>query len=424
MQQCTVEIFKSGWWQECCTVTLDNPATGRSGPSFISYNQDYLFDGKQAPSLLYRPQAARMALPCWPSFLLDLIPQGEGRQYLQEVLELEEAPESDWRMLLIGAINPVGQLRVREAVDAYWERMRQLDLKWVTQGFSTADVLSRSEGFVEHFDAHGLFTGGATSVQGMAPKFLLTQGKDSLWYADATLPDDKAAKHYILKFSRARNMADWVILKHEAAYMRLAHEMGLFVAELPEWKNDMLFVPRFDRSVMPERVIRHQQESLASLSALVDPLAVPTHNLMLKTLRLVVDDPYQATLEYIRRDVMNLALGNTDNGPYNIAVQTVNGEIRLTPLYDFAPTYLETDNAGRALEWVNENGDEISNWADVLRALPLSPEEKDKLRGELRAFGERMAALETLMEAHGVSNDIMTDRYYGIQNQRWQLREL
>ncbi|MDL2284273.1 HipA domain-containing protein [Oxalobacter sp. OttesenSCG-928-P03] len=422
--QCTIEIFKGGWWQECCTITVEDPSAGFTAPSTISYNPDYLFEGRFAPSLRYRPAPGVVELPHWPAFLTDLIPQGDGRQYLQDVLELPDDPGSDWRFLLMGPINPVGQIRVREAADAYRERMRQLDPKWSEQGFTTEEVLSRSEAFTEHFDAHGIFSSGATSIQGLAPKLLLTQGKDGLWYADATLPDSQAARHVILKLSRARNLADWTILRHEAIYMRLAREMGLHVGELPEWKNDMLFVPRFDRTVTPDRVIRHHQESLASLAMLFDPQAPATHNSMLEILRQFVSDPHQATLEYLRRDIMNLALGNTDNTPYNTAIQTVNGEVRLTPLYDFAPMYLDTDDLSRTLEWVDENGNEITNWADVLHSLPFSNAEKDVLRRELRAFGQQMEKLESLMQAFGMSDDIMTDRYYGIQNQRWQLGEL
>ncbi|NLC23329.1 MAG: HipA domain-containing protein [Oxalobacter sp.] len=423
--QCTIEIFKNNWWQECCTVTVDDIAVGRNSPSVTTFHPDYLFEGRQAPSLRFSPQSTSLELPHWPSFLLDLIPQGDGRQYLQEVLELSDGPEADWRMLLTGAINPVGQIRVREAADAYKVRMRQLDPKWWEQGFTTEEVLSRSDAFAEHFDAHGIFSAGATSVQGLAPKLLLVQGKDGLWYADATLPDSRVARHVILKLSRARNMADWTILQHEAAYMRLARDMGLFTTgDMPEWKNDMLFVPRFDRFVTSGRVIRHQQESMVSLAGLIDPETGVTHNRILETLRQYVSDPHQATLEYLRRDIMNLALGNTDNSPYNTAVQTVNGQTRLTPLYDFAPMYLDRDDISRTLEWVDENGNELANWADILNALPFSDAEKTALRNELRTFGQRMEKLEALMAQHGVSDDIMTDRYYSIQNQCWQLREL
>lgn len=420
---CTIDIFEDGKWQPCCTVTVSEPDTGKTGRAVLSFCMGISHEGRYAPSLRYFPQPGTQELPQWPSFLLDLIPQGEGRQYLHEVLSLSGGPESDWPMLLTGAINPVGKIRVREALAAYQERIRQLDVKWSQRGFTTEEVLSRSDDFVAYFDAHGVFTSGATSVQGKTPKLLLTQGKDGLWYADATLPDERAARHYIVKMPRAGSRMDKNILRHEALYMRLAQDMGLFVAELPQWREDVLFVPRFDRSVAGNQVMRHAQESLVSLAGLIDPEET-THNLVLETLRQFVASPCQATLEYIRRDVMNLAMGNMDSDPYNTAVQTIHNEVRLSPLYDFSPTYLDGDGASCSLKWVNDDGNEVKNWADILEALPFPQEEKSALRRELRAFGKRMENLEKLIEQYGISDDIAMDRYYGVRNQCWQLGEL
>lgn len=420
---CTIDIFEDGKWQPCCTVTVPDPDAGKAGKAILSFHMGISHESRYAPSLRYFPQQGTQELPHWPSFLLDLIPQGEGRQYLHEVFSLSDEPESDWPMLLAGAVNPVGKIRVREAMDAYQERIRQLDLKWSQRGFTIEEVLSHSDDFIAYFDGHGVFTSGATSVQGKTPKLLLTQGKDGLWYADATLPDEKAARHYIVKIPQAGNRVDKNILRHEALYMRLARDMGLFVAELPRWREDMLFVPRFDRAVAKNQVVRHAQESLVSLAGQI-ALKEMTHNLMLETLRQFVASPYQATLEYIRRDMMNLAMGNMDGDLYNTAVQTIQGEVRLSPLYDFAPAYLDGNGASRSLKWVNADGNEVKNWADILEALPLPQEEKGALRRELRAFGKRMENLEMLMEQYGISDDIAIDRYYGIRNQCWQLGEL
>ncbi len=422
-QQCTVEIFKNDCWSKCCTVSIENINSSTAGSSVITFDTNFQEKG-QSPSLRYLPQSEKYKLSHWPSFLLDLIPQGDGRVYLQKVLEVSDDSQSDWRMLQVGAINPVGKIRIREAVNAFQDRIKQEGSNSFERGFTTEEILSRHESFAEYFDAHGFFTASATSIHGVSPKLLLTQAKDGLWYADATLPDKKAAKHYIIKFSRARNLADWTILQHEAHYLRLAKEMGLFVAELPRWQKDILFVPRFDRSVVSDKVIRYHQESLASLADLANPKIEPNHKLMVETLRNFVSDPYQATLEYIKRDIMNLALGNTDNSPYNMAVQTINGKTQLAPFYDFAPMYLDMDGISRSLEWLDDNQQELKNWRDIIQDLPFSSEEKEKLRQDLSVFGKRMGNLETLMEQIGVSDDIIMDRYYGIQNQRWQLSEL
>lgn len=425
MQKCTIEVFLNGQWQTCCTVSA-NPLKGKAGSAVIAFNPELpRYERQFLPSLRYKDQFDEHALPHWPSFLLDLIPQGDGKKHLQQVLELKEGDlASDWRLLLTGAINPVGSLRVKEAANAYYDRMKAMDEKWSNRGFTTQEILERSDAFSEYFDAHGVFTAGATSIQGLSPKLLLTKGKDGLWYADATLPDEKAEKHYIIKFSRARNLADWTILQHEAHYLYLAQEMGLLTAELPQWQSDVLFIPRFDRTVVSGKVIRHHQESLVSLADMANTDTVLTHQLMLKTLCRFVDQPYDAVLEYIKRDIMNLALGNPDNSPYNTAVQTINGKTAIAPLYDFAPMYLDMDAISRSLEWIDDAGNQLNNWADILAALPLNPSENAQLRQDLKAFGQKMGKLEALMEKIGVNEDIITDRYYGIQNQCFQLSEL
>lgn len=105
----------------------------------------------------------------------------------------------------------------------------------------------------------------------------MTQDKDGLWYADAALPDTRAARHFLDQAFRGRNLADWKILENETAYVRVAREMGLAVGELPKWQSDMLFIPRFDRTVTETGVIRHHQESIASLCQLADASERPSH---------------------------------------------------------------------------------------------------------------------------------------------------
>lgn len=63
------------------------------------------------------------------------------------------------------------------------------------------------------------------------------------------------------------------------------------------------------------------------------------------------------TLEYIKRDMLNAALGNTDNHPCNTAMESVGGKTRLAPLFNFAPSHLLIDDISRSLEWVNEKGE-------------------------------------------------------------------
>ena len=61
-------------------------------------------------------------------------------------------------------------------------------------------------------------------------------------------------------------------------------------------------------------------------------------------------------LEYIRRDLLNLALGNRDNHGRNMAVlKDVDGTMRLAPLYDFGPAFLDARSIVRVFHWDGED---------------------------------------------------------------------
>jgi serine/threonine-protein kinase HipA len=71
-------------------------------------------------------------------------------------------------------------------------------------------------------------------------------------------------------------------------------------------------------------------------------------------------------LEYLKRDVANLAFGNKDNHARNTALQRfADGQIRLTPLFDFAPMYLHPDGIARRMRWKGKEGINV-DWNGVL----------------------------------------------------------
>lgn len=420
--QCTIEIFDRGQWQPCCIVETENPSAGSLSPSVLTYLPAYAENGNLPVSIHFPVRKEAYHLAHWPSFMLDMVPRGEGREYLLYECHIQEEAATDWNLMLYGAINPVGNLRIAEANAFYREFLGRKAPLWVNRGFMIREILERSENFVEYLEEHGMLSAGTTCVQGKTPKFLMTQGKDDLWYADAALPDAKAARHFLVKLSRGRNLADWKILENEAAYVRVAREMGLAVAELPKWQSDMLFIPRFDRTVTETGVIRHHQESVASLCQLADASARPSHNVVLKTLREYVSDPFATTVEYLKRDILNMAMGNIDNHPFNKAIRIVNGKIGLTPIFDFSPSYLSTDDIERSMEWVDKKGDILDNWNDILDSLDIPPEEMSAVLGEIDRFGRKLGSLQDIMKQQGVDEDIVDARYYGIQNLRSQLK--
>ncbi|RZL86505.1 MAG: type II toxin-antitoxin system HipA family toxin, partial [Variovorax sp.] len=178
----------------------------------------------------------------------------------------------------------------------------------------------------------------------------------------AHLPDARATAHYIVKFGRGTDPGLASILRHEAPYMRIAAGLGLRVHAPLELRQRALFIPRFDRRVEAGRagagrVVRLAQESIATLTGMPGFEAVPSHDQVCRDLVRHCTDPHTEVLEYLRRDVANLALGNKDNHARNTAVQRdAHGRIGLTPLYDFAPMYLHPDGIARRIRWSDNDG--------------------------------------------------------------------
>jgi serine/threonine-protein kinase HipA len=113
-------------------------------------------------------------------------------------------------------------------------------------------------------------------------------------------------------------------------------------------RQQALFIPRFDRLVTAGGGTRLAQESLATLTGRAGFGVVPTHNEVCRKLAEVCSDPLREILEYLRRDIANIALGNKDNHARNTALQRdFSGHIALTPLFDFAPMYLHPDGIAR-----------------------------------------------------------------------------
>ena len=128
---------------------------------------------------------------------------------------------------------------------------------------------------------------------------------------------------------------------------------------------------------------------------------------------------------FIKRDVLNLAMRNTDNHARNTAVQCIDGHVRLTPLFDFAPMYLDPELIPRSLRWYRpDTRVELTDWADVLAALRVPERERRMLSAELNAFGEQVDRLPDVMHAEGVESDIVEFLMPSIDTQIRQLKAL
>ncbi len=425
---CTIQVFDDQRWRDIASVTLfGQPSRGWQAATYTGYELDYAVAhlGRRDRAALawsFPVGVAPRQLTTWPAFLLDLLPQGYGRQELLRQLGLPERAEAaaDWMLLKAGAGNPIGHLRIKEARD--WLDARSARDR---QGFSFDEVAARGDGFSEYLAQHGLFVAGSSGVQGEWPKILLTQGRDGLLYLDHALPDEEAAMHWIVKFGRGPNQSLAGILRMEAPYMQLARYLGLRVHADLELREHALFIPRFDRAVSTAGVERHAQESLAALCDIPGFGFVPSHNDACRRLVAAATDPQAELIEYLRRDIANVALGNKDNHARNTAIQRKDGGmVALTPVFDFAPMTLHPDGIARRMRWAeDDNG--APRWASVVRQAALATGiAPDPMIAALRAMAAPMKDLTRLALQLGVDHAVMDMQQRTIDDIADQLAQL
>lgn len=260
---CHIEIFHEGQWLEAAQVSFSDVVRNgfRADDCVFEYDLDYAFSDVPPVSLAFPLSADRQGMQAWPAFLYDLVPQGNGRRFLLDRMQLPDAQASDLPLLCAGAFNPIG---------------------------------------------------------------------------------------------------------------RQANQFKLLTA-----------------------------------------------------IRAVVDDPIADTIEFIQRDVLNLAMRNPDNHARNTAVQILDGAISMTPLFDFAPMYLDPEGITRAARWYHsENGKELQRWDDVLVHLALPALQHERLVEALLEFGAQLVALPATMREAGIDADIVDFVTPSIDAQRTQLLAL
>lgn len=425
---CTLQIYIDAAWRDAAALDLTGDMErGIDAPTYLIYLPDHASDywgraDAAALSVNVPVDLVSHAADNWPPFLVDLLPQGYGRIELLKQLERDAAagPAADWALLCTGAGNPIGNVRIKEA--HAWVTLRTGAGK---HGFTPQEVASRAGDFNEYLAQNGLFLAGSSGIQGEWPKILLTRAKDGLFYLDHTLPDDQADQHFIVKFGRGtdENLAN--ILRLEAPYMRLARGLGLDVHADLDLRERALFIPRFDRQVVDGGVMRYGQESIASLCGIGGFRTVPSHNEVCRRLGTLVSDPLTAVIEYLKRDIANIALGNKDNHARNTAIQRKpDGTVSLTPLFDFAPMWLHPDGIARRIRWQADDGG-APDWASVIvQACDAANIDQAAVRASIKNMAAPLRTLLADAHALGIESQFLEPLQKTIENVRAQLEAL
>ncbi|MEA3465320.1 MAG: HipA domain-containing protein [Thermodesulfobacteriota bacterium] len=409
-----IQLFHRGAWRLVATVQ-PYPVRGQDGfnaNSVLSYDIDYaaeLYPDATPIEMVgcrYPVNFDSHPMSHWPTFLLDMVPTGNARKYWLKKLSLkDDHPSSWWPLLLTGAGSPPGNMRIREAVDHSFDHPTHA-------GFTTEEIVEKNENFIEYAQSRGATVAGATDVQGEAPKFLLVRDQRGKWHADAALPDDQAMDHWLVKFPRGKDDNDKIVLRNEAPYYDVAQQFGIRTSQKQLlYRDDALFIPRFDREVTRNGLARYGLESLASISNVCEFGKRMSHNRSCQMIMKYTTDPITELKEYILRDVLNVCLRNTDNHGRNTAfIKTPDGEFRLSPLFDFAPMFLDPEGIARASLWDSDGETEIGvpEWGQV--ATDLGSELKIDLiemRSWLANLEERVTQLPDTMQKCGVNVEII-----------------
>ena len=415
-----IQIHRHGKWGNAAKLVQLGPGRCR-----LEYEQDYIFSPDPLPlslnlpvqftDLAYsQPDGGALDAPKFdlPPFLFDLVPQGRGRLLLTRELLLSDVDGIELQLLMAGAFNPIGCLRLTSAVKFYQGYVHRHDggREW-GNGVELADIVDHSEDFLHQLSLHALLASGTTGAQGAAPKFLLTQDRYGLWFPDMALDDAQTAQHWLVKLPRGRKDEDRLVLRNEAAYLQVARSCGLRVLGEPELHNEMLFVRRFDRHVDKHgQLHRLHQESLASLALLKGFAPATSHNELLSALRIHVTDPVTETIEYLKREALNQALRNTDNHARNTAVQRcIDGCVQLTPVFDFAPMYKDPEMIPRAVHWLDHDGRRVEDWAAIMDSVAWKPGERKIAAKAMLDFSGTVGRLTEIAKDCGVEEIVIAD---------------
>lgn len=349
----TLQIYLDNRWTTAGTFesSLRDVARGIAGSGWFEYDTDFTL------AHLDNASGCRLGLGYpinfelykgdrWPPFLLDILPSGAGRRVWLRRLGLTGNEAADWQLLLNGAGNPPGNIRVAEAV---------IPPAGPHPGFTKEEIIEKQADFIEYAEARGAVVAGATDVQGDAPKFLLVRDRKRRWHPDGALEDRDVLDCWLVKFPRGKTDADRAVLRNESPYYEVARRFGIRTGKRLKFTRDALFIPRFDRETTAGGLVRHGLESLSSAAGIAEYGRRGDHAVFCAAIATFATDAKTDLREYLRREILNVALRNTDNHGRNSAfIKYADGTVMLSPLYDFAPMFLDPEGIPRSSRWEGE----------------------------------------------------------------------
>ncbi|WP_228064852.1 HipA domain-containing protein [Muribacter muris] len=339
------------------------------------------------------------------------------------MLDISHLPLSQQNYLLLkqGAIAPIGNLRIKQAVESFPKNE-------TVRLFEKEDVQNRHTDFLEYANQRGAMAGGATGAGVEAPKLLLRQTQHGKIWIDNLQHGNSNDDYYLVKFPRGkRSPIDCDILRAEFHYYNELAAMGFHTIDTHKMRLEegerypSLWLPRFDVQVDPQgNTERYAMESVYSLlekgaGSMLDHEAVIRQiNDKIKQSNLASITPFDTqtfVIEWLKRDLLNIAFGNSDNHGRNSAFLRNARQISLAPIFDFAPMKADPEGIPRSITWSSktspplELGGEYRFDLIVQRLADLCP--PDRLLDELRQTAEQLIGLKARLLERGTPESIL-----------------
>jgi serine/threonine-protein kinase HipA len=347
---------------------------------------------------------------------------GSAQRWWLRRLNLPAGAGSDLEVMRQGTIAPIGNLRIAESVPRKSAPPRR---------FPRQSVVEREHAFLEYAADMGAQVGGATGAGGDSPKVLVRcERGGSVWIDVWQDEPESSAEAYLVKFARSKTERDRQILRSEGVYYKALAALGLDTVSVKGMSLEegpsgpSLWLPRFDIDRREGGELRWGVESIYSLVGAA-PGAYITHQRALEALREVVPaaEWVGVLLEYLKRDLLNLVFGNSDNHGRNMAVLKTDQVVRLAPIYDFAPMKMDLEGVTRTTRWESfESGGEV-DWPGLLTSFG---EDEGFLRAGLRDLARQLRRLPVLLKKLGLPRETLEFPSLGLAQteeklQKWTL---
>lgn len=417
MKSLTLQIFHHHQWHDAAELLI-SPSEKKATLHYLQdYALEHMFEKLETACSINLPVELMLNYETqgWLPFLQDILPSGASRRYWIAKLGLDNvtAWEQDIALLEQAVIAPVGNLRIKEALPPRYDDALE------TLSFSQADVCERQVDFLEYAQEMGAISGGATGAGGEAPKLLVRLNNENKVWIDTYQDNaENLDQHYLVKFPRgSMTPRDCDILRAEYAFLNELNQISSncinaehsFLVEGERFPS--LWLPRFDVGYETGQV---QHFGLESLYSVMDKSGGNLNHFdVLKTMHQKLDglpsyNPQDFAEEWIKRDLLNVIFGNSDNHGRNTAFIKQQGQISLSPIFDFSPMKADPEGIIRTIKWGRpfEAGGEF-DWQGIVHHLDKNLYDSTKIWSSLQEIAPSFIGLKQRLLKAGISEEFI-----------------